>query len=119
MLPFNFTFEFEELPLRIDADGFEAALIAGSAEIAYGRDCDWNIEAINLDAHKREDNAWKRKPVSLERSSPLYTLITTALEGPWRERVLDAVHEQIDEARACRDGDEADRRYDERKMARA
>jgi hypothetical protein len=123
-------FQFEELPLVIEA-GYEAADVAGHAEIAYHRDGEWSIRAIALDGARRLTHAphellmasrdgrtlplFARQPVALDAGDPLYLRIYHRLEHDWRARVQSAVIEQL---AADRDS-AADERADHRRALRA
>lgn len=123
-------FDFDELPLVIEG-GFEAGIIAGSAEVSYFPDGEWSIGAINLDGHRRrsvEESAaaveagkpvpmFERKPVELDVGTSLYLAIYSRLETEWRNKVQDAVIEAIAEDRECAAEERADRIRDERSAA--
>jgi hypothetical protein len=118
------SFEFEELPTVI-VDGFEAGLVAGSAEISYDRDGLWSIASISLDGSRRAHYSleervahelrqarlhetlrrplppYLRKSVALDAANPLYALITDALEGVWADKVQDAIRDDITEQRVA------------------
>ncbi|WP_315838284.1 hypothetical protein [Bradyrhizobium prioriisuperbiae] len=103
-------FQFEELPLVMEG-GFAAGDVTGSAEIAYHRDGEWTIRGIALDgarrlSHSAHDIAmaarsgyplppFERRPVMLDEGDTLYLRIYHRLEHDWRDRVQDAVIEQL------------------------
>ncbi len=103
-------FSFEELPLVIES-GFEAADIAGCAEISYHRDGEWSIRAIALDGARRLSHTaqdvlaaqreakplprFERKPIPLDEGDPIYMRIYHRLEHEWRGRVHDAVIDRL------------------------
>ncbi|MBN8979435.1 MAG: hypothetical protein J0I08_23500 [Rhizobiales bacterium] len=120
-----FNYEFEELPLVIEG-GFEAGLIAGSAEVSYFRDGEWTITGIYLDGlrmlspSERDDLAeigkpppfFDRKSIALDAGTSLFNSILHRLEHEWRGKVQDAVNDAIDEDRAADADDAADYRRD-------
>lgn len=123
-------FQFEELPLVMEG-GFQAADVTGSAEIAYHRDGEWTIRTIALDGARRLSHsaqeiataarsgnslpAFERRPVALDEGDTLYLRIYHRLEHDWRDRVQDAVIEQLAADRESR----ADTRADHRRRLRA
>jgi hypothetical protein len=92
------SYEFSELPLVI-ANGIEAALINGCAEIEYSRDGDWRIDSICVEGYQRltteERAAGKRPWIYVKAPDELATLISQRLEGDWHRKVCDAVYEQL------------------------
>lgn len=123
-------FQFEELPLVIDS-GFEAGDVTGSAEISYHRDGEWSIRAIALGGARRRSHtaqdvaaavrtgralpAFERRSVALDEGDTLYLRIYHRLEHDWRDRVQNAVIEQL-----AADGESmADERADHRRAVRA
>lgn len=132
----TFSFSFDELPLIIE-NGFEAGLVAGSAEISYSRDGDWSVESISFDGHRTKSVAQQDadldealvakkplpsryvcKPVALDRGTPIHSIVYDRLENEWSDKVQEAVNEQIEEDRQCAADDRADMRRDERMMER-
>lgn len=130
----TFTYEFDELPLVIE-NGFDAGLVAGSADISYSRDGEWSVESINFDGYRRKPldqfatelaaaksagkpvpSMFDRKPVSLDTTSPLHGIIYHRLENEWSDKVQEAVFEQIEEDRQCAADDYADMKRDERML---
>lgn len=119
------SFEFDELPLVIEG-GFEAGLVAGSADITYSRDGEWSVSAIYLDGHRdltpSERNAlaasgkpmrfYESKPVELDAGTSLYLTIYDRLEHEWRDGVQDAVRDAIAADREAEADDYADYRRD-------
>lgn len=96
-----FNFCFDELPLAI-INGIEAALINGEAEIEYEADGYWTITDVVIDGYRaatpEELKQGSRPFVSAKAplpAGPLYNTICDRLEGEWRERVQDAVREQL------------------------
>lgn len=134
-----FEYSFDELPL-LTVDGFEAGLVAGSAEISYNREGEWSIASICLDGHRKahytleqrvaHELAQRRlhpnlrralppylhKPVELDAGSPLYSMISDTLEGPWAGNVQDAVAQDMFECRAEAAEVRAEMRRDDRMM---
>jgi hypothetical protein len=120
-----FNYEFDELPLVIEG-GFEAGLIAGSAEVSYFRDGEWTITGVYLDGQReltpseRQELADNGKPVrfsarksiALDAGTSLFNSILHRLEHEWRGKVQDAVNEAIEEDRAADADDAADYRRD-------
>ena len=120
-----FNYEFEELPLVIEG-GFEAGLIAGSAEVSYFRDGEWTITGIYLDGlrmlspSERDDLAeigkpppfFDRKSIALDAGTSLFNSILHRLEHEWRGKVQDAVNDAIEDDRAADADDAADYRRD-------
>lgn len=92
------SYEFEELPLVI-VNGIEAALINGLAEIRYNRDGQWQVESISVEGYlplTLEQRAAGKKPwVYVKAPAELEFLISERLEGEWRDRVSEAVREQL------------------------
>lgn len=119
----TFSFEFDELPLVIEG-GFEAGLIAGSAEVSYFRDGEWTITGISLDGHRllspTERDAlaeigkpppfFERKSIALDAGTSLFNSILHRLEHEWRGKVQDAVNDAIEEDREIAADDYADHR---------
>ena len=119
-------FTFDELPMVIDR-GFEAGLVAGSAEIRYHRDGEWSIRGISLTGHRlktgwnrpsmdevaRGVSMWDRREVSLDVGDPLYSLIYHRLENEWRATVQEAVNARIVEDRHGDPDAAYDRRRDD------
>jgi hypothetical protein len=129
----TFNYDFEELPLIIE-NGFEACDVTGTAEISYNRHGEWGIESISFEGAKRNHwtiadyaaavesgdrlSPYTRKPVALDATTPLHGIIYHRLENEWRDRVQDAVNEQIE---ADRDGEaefRAELRREDRMMER-
>lgn len=120
-----FNYDFDELPLVIEG-GFEAGLIAGSAEVSYFRDGEWTVTGINLDGQReltpseRQELAEAGKPVrfsarksiALDAGTSLFNSILHRIEHEWRGKVQDAVNEAIEEDRAADADDAADYRRD-------
>ena len=120
-----FNYEFDELPLVIEG-GFDAGLIAGSAEVSYFRDGEWTITGIYLDGlrmlspSERDDLAeigkpppfFDRKSIALDAGTSLFNSILHRLEHEWRGKVQDAVNDAIEDDRAADADDAADYRRD-------
>lgn len=118
-------FPFDDLPLAI-LNGYECALISGSAEISFHLDGSWSVSAIYLDGHRdltpSERNAlaasgkpmrfYESKPVELDAGTSLYLTIYDRLEHEWREGVQAAVREAITADHEARADDYADYRRD-------
>lgn len=125
----TFEFSFDELPLVIEG-GFEAGLIAGSAEVSYFRDGEWTITGISLDGHRLRSNRelddhaalgkpvpmFERKSIALDAGTSLFGTILHRLEHEWRGKVQDAVIEAIAEDREIAADDYADMKRDERAL---
>lgn len=121
----TFSYDFDELPLVIEG-GFEAGLIAGSAEVSYFRDGEWTISGISLDGHRmlspserdalaeagKPVSFFERKSVALDAGTSLFNSILHRLEHEWRGKVQDAVNEAIEEDRAADADTAADYRRD-------
>lgn len=101
----TFTFEFTELPLVIE-NGYEAALVNGSAEISYYPDGEWFVTRIFLDGFKdlpaTDDRPRKmdRKPVELDEGTRIYQIINDRLENEWKHSVFAKVEDAITDDRA-------------------
>ncbi len=128
----TFTFTFEDLPLVV-VTGFDAGLVAGSAEIEYERSDVWNwcVVSISLDGHRpfnsdetryytdkgQQPAMYHKHSVPLDDSSPLYAMILHRLVTEWADKVHDAVAEEIEQERQYRADEYADmvreRRYSE------
>jgi hypothetical protein len=118
------------LPLVMEA-GREAGDITGSAEIAYHRNGAWSIRAIALEGVRRRPHAphqlaaaaragqalpaFTRESVPLDEGDPLFLRIYHRLEHEWRDKVQNAV---IDQLAADRDA-APDIRADQRRAWRA
>jgi hypothetical protein len=123
----TFEYNFDDLPLVIE-NGFEACEVAGSAEVSYSSDGEWSVESIHFDGNKRnhytleqlyeaqKTNAplphWTRQSVELDRGTPIFSIIHDRLENEWRERVQDAVRQQIEDDRIQAADDAADYAYE-------
>ena len=121
----TFEFSFDELPMVIEG-GFEAGLIAGSAEVSYFRDGEWTITRIYLDGHRllspserdalaeagKPVSFFERKSVALDAGTSLFNSILHRLEHEWRGKVQDAVNDAIEEDRAADADNAADYRRD-------
>jgi hypothetical protein len=119
------SFEFDELPLVIEG-GFEAGLVAGSADITYSRDGEWSVSAIYLDGYRERSqaelatmranglkpNLHERKPVELDAGTSLYLTIYDRLEHEWRDGVQEAVRDAVAADREAGADDYADYRRD-------
>jgi hypothetical protein len=105
-------YRFEELALIIE-DGFEAALINGTATIGYHEDGEWSVREIALDGFRprpKDDpcpligGMFERKPVALCRDSHpwLYGAIVDRLESePRRSSIAEAVEQALEQEREC------------------
>lgn len=94
----HLTFSFDELPLVI-RDGFNAAQIAGEAEIAYFAADDFLVGTISLDGFRRCENklGHDRKQIVLANDEPLAIWIKHRLENACRQMVADAIEDDINE----------------------
>lgn len=110
-----FTYEFSDLPLVIH-NGIEAAEISGCAELCYNRDAYWRIESIAVEGRQPltlEQRAAGKKPwVYVKAPAELEFLISQRLEGEWRDRVSEAVREQLGFDREAAAEQRADMRRD-------
>lgn len=110
----TFTFEFEELPLVI-ANGIEAALINGCAEIKYDRSGHWDVDSVSVEGYQpltpEERAAGKRPWVYIAAPADLSVTIAYRLEQEWFDKVQDAVNDEIASDRE----EAAERRYDQRR----
>jgi hypothetical protein len=99
----SFKYKFDELPLVI-ANGVEGALTNGEAEIEFERDGTWMVSHIAVEGYRnatKEEIAKGSRPfirdlAPLPAGNELDFLISQRLEGEWRDRVQDAVREQIE-----------------------
>lgn len=99
----SFKYKFEELPLAI-VNGIEAGLVNGEAEIEIYPDGNWMVSHIAVDGYRKatkEEIAKGSRPyvselAPLAAGNELDFLISQRLEGEWRDRVQDAVREQIE-----------------------
>ncbi len=109
------SFEFEELPLVI-ANGIEAALINGCAEIEYSRDGFVRIDSISVEGHQNltqdQRDAGKRPWVYVAAPDEITTLIGQRLECEWFGRVQNAINEQLASDREDAAEQRADMRRD-------
>ncbi len=109
------SFEFEELPLVIH-NGIPAALINGMAEIQYSRDGAWGIDSISIEGYQTltdEQRAAGKKPwIYVAAPHELASLIEDRLHGEWRDRISDAINEQLASDREDAAEQRADMRRD-------
>jgi hypothetical protein len=90
------TFEIDELPLVI-ADGVEAGLVNGKAELEYSRDGEWLIIGITLDASTSViTKSGKRRYPQVDCPAVIAAIIDERLNKEWRDHVQCAVREQIE-----------------------
>ena len=98
----TFTYEFEELPLVI-ANGIPAGLINGCAELEFDRGGNWEIESVAIEGYqsltKAERAAGKKPWIYVAAPAAIAWIIEERLTGAWRDRVQDAVNEQIEAER--------------------
>jgi len=109
-------FEFEELPLVIH-NGIPAALINGMAGIKYDRNGNWEIDGIYVEGYQTltpEERAAGKRPWIYVRAPDLIFIIAERLEIQWKDKVDNAVNEQIASDRE----DAAEQRADYRRDAR-
>ncbi len=109
----SFTFEFEELPLAT-VNGIPAALINGRVDINYWPNGEWKINRVCVEGHReisREERAAGKRPwVYVTAPYSLNRLIIHRLEfdDEWRDKIVNAVSDQLDEDHAS----DADTRAD-------
>lgn len=109
----SFTFEFEELPLAT-VNGIPAALINGRVDINYWPNGEWKIDRVCVEGHQdisREERAAGVRPwVYVPAPYSLNRLIIHRLEfdDEWRDKVSNAVFDQLDKDHAS----DADTRAD-------
>ena len=107
-------FEFSELPLVIH-NGIEAGLTNGLASIEYDRDGEWWVTGVSVEGYQKltlsERAAGKKPWIYVKAPTQLEDMISHRLENEWRDRVSEAVREQLEQNRV----DAADARYDERR----
>ena len=91
-------FEFEELPLVIH-NGIPAALINGMAGIKYDRSGNWEIDGICVEGYQTltaEERARGARPwIYVQAPFELVCMIGERLEIQWKDKVQDAVNEQL------------------------
>lgn len=92
------SYEFSELPLVI-ANGIEAGLINGCAEIKFDRGGEWYVESVSLEGYQNisqeEREAGKRPWIYVAAPMELTDLIAARLENEWFDNVQDTVNEQL------------------------
>jgi len=106
----TFSYTFDEIPLVI-ANGVEAALVSGEAEIEYSRDGEWCIETITLQGFGARDANGKRTWPQVDCPPVIAAMIDERLNKEWYTRVCDAVREQLEQDRV----DAAEARYEARR----
>jgi hypothetical protein len=104
--PGGLTYRFEELPLVLTDDGFEAARIDGEAEIEFTGYYDFEVTEIKLDAARPSTPAeraahgmWTRKKIVLDRNEhpQLWHAIARQLEfGTHKGLVESAIQNELD-----------------------
>jgi len=104
----QFDYLFEELPLVVIGE-IEAALVTGEAMITYDRDGYWEIADIWFSGYR------DGKPCSAAAPKVLYDMILERLTGHWRDKVQEAVSEQIETDRIIDEDDYADHRRERMK----
>jgi len=90
----TFTYTFDEIPLVI-ANGVEAGLVSGEAEIEYGPSGIWDIISITLQGFGARDANGKRTWPQVECPPVIAAIIDERLNKEWYGRVCDAVREQL------------------------
>jgi len=109
----SFTYEFEELPLAI-VKGIPAAMINGCADLSYYLDGEWDVVSVHVEGHQeisREERAAGRSPwVYVPAPGSLSRLIIhrLAFDEEWRDKIANAISDQLDKDRAS----DADTRAD-------
>jgi hypothetical protein len=111
------SFEFEELPL-VFACGIPAAEINGCAEVAYDRSGYWEINSISVEGRQpltqEQRDAGKRPWIYVTAPSSISDVVYDRLqEAYWRERIQEAVREQLASDREDAAEMRADMRRDE------
>lgn len=100
----SFTYKFQDLPLIIDGP-FEDNGVDGEAEVSYSTDGLWSIEAIGVQVARPKTTEELQltgltgsrvyQTYWLARSSPLYAMLLSRLEGDKRNGVEREVKDQI------------------------
>ena len=109
----SFTYEFEELPLVI-VNGIPAAMINGRVDINYWRNGEWKIDRVCVEGHQeisREDRSTGKRPwVYVPAPNSLSRLIIYRLdsEDEWRDKIVNAVSDQLDKDYECEPDDRSD-----------
>lgn len=92
------TFDFDDLALIKDANGFEAGKLSGSAVIDFGCDGQWNIEDISLtgsrlatDEEIKRSGTFVRKQVYLTPDDHGFLFFTV------RDQIQEACKDAIDD----------------------
>ena len=112
----TFSWTFDEIPLVIDANGVEAGLVSGEAEIEYSRDGEWSIENITLQGFGTRDANGKRTWPQVECPPVIAAIIDQRLNKEWYGRVCDAVRVQLEQDRVDAREQQSDYRRDDRMM---
>ena len=112
----TFTYTFDEIPLVIDANGVEAGLVSGEAEIEYSSDGQWCIETITLQGFGSRDANGKRTWPQIACPPVIAAIIDDRLNEEWYGRVCAAVREQIEQDRVDAAEYRAEARRDDRRM---
>lgn len=94
----SFNFVFEELAL-VTLPHIEAALINGQVEVEYTHDADWQLGDISVEGYRKltqaERDAGKKPWVYVPAPPELAAMIAGRLQREWRDKVFNAVLEQI------------------------
>src|SRR6187399_9588 len=109
----TFNFAFDELPLVI-VNGIEAGFINGEAELEYTRNGEWTVVSITLDGQSIMVNG-KRTWPQISAPDAIAAVIDNRLNKEWRDKVQEAVREQLAADREDALEQRADMRRDERR----
>ena len=115
----TFSWTFDEIPLVIDANGVEAGLVSGEAEIEYSSDGEWSIENITLQGFGARLTPTASVPgTQVECPLVIAAIIDNRLNKEWYTRRLQQMPSAISSSRTASTlaNSEADYRRDDRRM---
>lgn len=92
----TFTLRFDELPLAI-VNGIEAAYVSGQAEIQMMTGGYFNVGDVDLEGFGERVNGKRQWPM-VPAPDAIAPIIRVRLYNEWRQRVLTAALEHIEDA---------------------